>query len=425
MKSKRIIAAALSGTVILSASGALAKDNIYAYNKFVSTIIGPQLGYCDTAASFAGHENEYSDVKEYFSGLISAHYADIDMDFDNELITVESSAVSVYGAQEKGVAYLGGIDEELIANYGDSYANVFTVPVGNKQYVGVETYSSVGTTYRLELYKLDPDTDELSAKLKIEKTINEDEHIEDVWADGKTYYSFVNANGLQSLMNSDGYENSIAAARAALKSLSITDWFVESDDRMCFPDEKVNTAAVTKEEAKLMSELKEKDDHRLAHFISDVTPITYIRSTGLRFNEKPIVLFEDYSSISELKVKPDIVTVEIDGKVLQFPTQDPMIIEGRTLVPVRTIMEEFGAQVDWIDADGVQKIVIKTDDKNIELAINSREFVVNGEKQDDLDVPAQLINDKTLVPFRAITETLGCTVDWNGDTKTVIITSQE
>lgn len=38
-----------------------------------------------------------------------------------------------------------------------------------------------------------------------------------------------------------------------------------------------------------------------------------------------------------------------------------------------------------------------------------------------LDVPAQLINDRTLVPVRAIAEAFGCNVDWNGNTQTVTI----
>ena len=57
---------------------------------------------------------EYDNVNNYFSGLISAFYDDIDMDFDNELITVESSGVSVYQGSENGVTFLGSIDTDLI-----------------------------------------------------------------------------------------------------------------------------------------------------------------------------------------------------------------------------------------------------------------------------------------------------------------------
>ena len=84
MKLKKTLCAFLAGAMLLGTT-ALAKDNIYAYNKFVSTILGQQVGYCDFAASFAGHEDEYENINDYFSGLISAFYDDIDADFDNEL----------------------------------------------------------------------------------------------------------------------------------------------------------------------------------------------------------------------------------------------------------------------------------------------------------------------------------------------------
>lgn len=40
----------------------------------------------------------------------------------------------------------------------------------------------------------------------------------------------------------------------------------------------------------------------------------------------------------------------------------------------------------------------------------------------ELDVPAQIIDDRTLVPARAISEALGCNVEWDGNTRTVYIT---
>ena len=413
MKLKKTVSALLAGAMLLGTS-AFAKDNIYAYNKFISTVIGPQVGYCDFAASFAGHENEYDNVNNYFSGLISAFYDDIDMDFDNELITVESSGVSVYQGGENGVTFLGSIDTDLIANYGNSYANVFTIPVGNKKYIGVETFSSVDTTYLLQMYMLDPDTDELQPKVKIEKTVNEDGREENVWANGKTYYSYTLGEGLQTVMNPDNYKDSVAAARAALTESNIPDAFVASYDRMWFGDDKNNT-----------DNLKDQDDFRISHIESNASQKTYIRAKGVRFDEKPVVLFEDYSSLSELSKKPDIVTVVLDGQTLQFPTQDPVIKNDSTLVPMRTIFEALNAEVEWVDENGVQQIIAKTADKTITMTINSKEFYVNGEKQPELNEPAQLMNDKTMVPLRAVSESLDCTVEWDQETKTVIIQSKK
>lgn len=405
MKMKKIISASLACAVCASSFvSAFAKDNVYAYNKFISTIIGPQVGYCDFAASFAGHESEYGDVKEYFSGLISAFYRDIDCDFDNELITVESTGVSVYQSEEKGVVFLGSVDLDMIANFGNSYANVFVVPrtttMTNKEYLGVETYGETENIYKMYLYELDHETDELKKIFEAVSEDNEDGAEKNVWANNKTYYSYTNGGGIESTINPEGYKSWDHAAWKAL-----------------YDTAKIDTAETgQRETAKFEYDTVQRQKTELK---------TAIRATGLRFTEKPVVIFEDYSNLSELKIKPDIVTVVVDGKTLQFPNQDPMIIDGRTLVPVRTIMEEFGAQVDWIDADGKQKIVVNTADKNITMTINSKEFLVNGERREDLDVPAQLINDKTLVPFRAISESLGCKVEWEQETKTVTITSAE
>ena len=61
----------------------------------------------------------------------------------------------------------------------------------------------------------------------------------------------------------------------------------------------------------------------------------------------------------------------------------------------------------------------------VTMTINSKEFYVNGEKQPELNEPAQLMNDKTMVPLRAVSESLDCTVEWDQETKTVIIQSKK
>ena len=383
-------------------TSALAKDNIYAYNKFISTVLGPQTGYCDFRASFAGHENEYDNVNDYFSGLISAFYDDIDGDFDNELITVESRGVSVYQVEETGVVFLGAINKELIANFGDSYANVFIVSEGRKKYVGVETYGKTVNDYSLYLYDLDPETDEFNKILVITRVSNEDGTEENVWANGKTYYSYTNGGGLQTSMNPDGYADCSAAAFAAMSNTA--------------PSMKLDAAG-------LKSRIEGTVNGENFRFeVRGADLKTYVRATGLRFTEKPIVMFEDRSQLSELSVKPDIVTVVLDGQTLQFPTQDPVIVDDRTLVPMRTIFEALGAEVGWREENGVQTITATTEDTVIEMTINSQEFYVNGERK-ELDVPAQLMNDKTMVPLRAISESLGCLVGWDQDAKTVVIQS--
>lgn len=99
----------------------------------------------------------------------------------------------------------------------------------------------------------------------------------------------------------------------------------------------------------------------------------------------------------------------------------PVIVNGRTLVPVRTIFENLGANVNW---DSVtQTVTANSTTKNIVLKLNDGYAYVNGEPK-NLDVPAQIINGRTMVPARFVAESLGANVQWNDSTQTVHINSE-
>ncbi|MBE7031151.1 MAG: AMIN domain-containing protein [Ruminococcaceae bacterium] len=100
----------------------------------------------------------------------------------------------------------------------------------------------------------------------------------------------------------------------------------------------------------------------------------------------------------------------------------PVIINDRTLVPARALFEAMGAQVIW---NGIKKQVhISRENISILLTLNSTTVQVNGEKK-TLDVPAQLVNDRTLVPVRFVSETLDFDVRWDQPTRTVYIDRKE
>ena len=88
----------------------------------------------------------------------------------------------------------------------------------------------------------------------------------------------------------------------------------------------------------------------------------------------------------------------------------PIEQNGRTLVPVRFISEKFGANVGWDAAS--ETVSVKMGTKEITLKIGSNEMYINGEKK-ILDVSAQTINDRTLIPLRALVEALGKDVFWD------------
>lgn len=114
---------------------------------------------------------------------------------------------------------------------------------------------------------------------------------------------------------------------------------------------------------------------------------------------------------------PKSIDVKVNGKSINFD-QAPIIDNGRTLVPVRAIFEALGASVEWYSETGT--VVSKRGNTTIKMTIGSSTMQKDS-KDISLDVPAQIINDRTLVPVRAIAEAFGCNVDWNSNTQTVTI----
>ncbi len=123
--------------------------------------------------------------------------------------------------------------------------------------------------------------------------------------------------------------------------------------------------------------------------------------------------------IAMLTMSAFAVDVIVDSEPLEtdVPAQ---IVNGRTLVPLRAIFEELGAQVEWDGA--TQKITATRDSDTIELTVNDTKSFVNGEEY-ILDVPATIIDGRTLVPVRFVSEALDSHVFWISETQTVRIAS--
>ena len=111
------------------------------------------------------------------------------------------------------------------------------------------------------------------------------------------------------------------------------------------------------------------------------------------------------------------VAVTLDGEKIEFDVA-PQIINDRTMVPLRAIFEALGATVNWDEA--ARKVTSTKGDKTIELTIDSDTMYVNGEAV-TLDSPATIVDSRTLVPIRAISESFGLKVDWVDATRTVVI----
>ncbi|MBR6652733.1 MAG: copper amine oxidase N-terminal domain-containing protein, partial [Anaerotignum sp.] len=105
------------------------------------------------------------------------------------------------------------------------------------------------------------------------------------------------------------------------------------------------------------------------------------------------------------------ITVYVDGEKLNFD-QPPIIKEDRTLVPMRKIFEALDAQVFWDEPS--QSVTAISGRDVILFRIGQAGLYKNGELTYTMPVPAQIINDRTLVPLRAVAESLGCEVAWDG-----------
>ena len=104
----------------------------------------------------------------------------------------------------------------------------------------------------------------------------------------------------------------------------------------------------------------------------------------------------------------------------------PVIISkwGRTIVPIRALVESLGGTISWNDIE--RKVTINFKTVLIELQIDNPKARVNGGEKwidpDNHDVRPTIINSRTMLPLRFIAESLGCNVDWNSNTKAITVT---
>ncbi|MBR0277980.1 MAG: copper amine oxidase N-terminal domain-containing protein [Clostridia bacterium] len=102
------------------------------------------------------------------------------------------------------------------------------------------------------------------------------------------------------------------------------------------------------------------------------------------------------------------IDVTVDGLKVIFDVE-PQLINDRTMVPMRAIFEKLGALIDWDDATSTVTAV--KDNTIVKISIGESTAYINNSAY-TLDSPAVLVNDRTLVPIRFVSEALGCSVDW-------------
>lgn len=146
----------------------------------------------------------------------------------------------------------------------------------------------------------------------------------------------------------------------------------------------------------------------------------------MKKTKKYLVLFLSFllllSTVNVFAVRHKDRDIPLNGIIVNdhivYSDVYPYIKNNRTYVPIRFIAEELGYDVKWDGAN--RKVTMTNDGTTVELTIGSNKMKVNG-KTVLLDAPAEIRDDRTFVPLRAIAEAFGEKVDYSKDYKAVYI----
>lgn len=120
----------------------------------------------------------------------------------------------------------------------------------------------------------------------------------------------------------------------------------------------------------------------------------------------------------------DNITVMYNSKPITFQYAQPTIVNSRTLVPLRGVFDTMGYTISY---DEVTKtatitdsiITIKASSEQMSITKNGVTTVMKS------DVKPQLINDYFMLPLRAVATATGAEVNWDAETRTVLISSED
>ena len=130
------------------------------------------------------------------------------------------------------------------------------------------------------------------------------------------------------------------------------------------------------------------------------------------------------------------IVIYVEGERIETDYQN---IDGRLFVPLRTITEHLGMEIEWLELDEHRMIVLNDREQAAEIifyidddlaVINKAVFnkevrdYRNDHQEIELETPAIIINGRTYVPLRFIAEVLDYNVQWNDINRTVSINSK-
>ncbi len=120
----------------------------------------------------------------------------------------------------------------------------------------------------------------------------------------------------------------------------------------------------------------------------------------------------------QLKINSPVMLVNNEEKSIDENGTVPVILNSRTLLPVRAVVEEIGGSVEW-NAD-TRTVELQSGDNNIKLEIDSTTAYLNNEPH-TLDAPPTIIGGRTMLPIRFIAEGFGLEVNWDSAEQTITL----
>jgi len=133
----------------------------------------------------------------------------------------------------------------------------------------------------------------------------------------------------------------------------------------------------------------------------------------------PVTTTQPAAGSAAIAYNTQTLKIMLDGQPMSFEVA-PQIDNNRVLVPLRAIFEAMGAVVEWNQA--TQTATATRGDIKVVLPLNSTTPTVNGTVW-KLDVPAKVVQQRTLAPLRFVGEALGGTATWDAANFTVILNS--
>lgn len=146
---------------------------------------------------------------------------------------------------------------------------------------------------------------------------------------------------------------------------------------------------------------------------SEADEETMKKRVQARSNGTLFLQIDNYATVSDSLLK----WIDKDNKSVM-----PYIKDNRTMVPLRYIAEELNSKVSYNEE--TREITIENARTILVFKVDSTEYTDDGLKK-SADVAPEIVNDRTFVPLRVISEALNRSVEWLADDKIVVITSKE